>query len=87
MVYAHDSKSCGATLESSSLSSGTDKRIALAIFLCRRESHLHGFRERLERRSDVFVLRSKGKNREPGSRKNCVSNFICDQVSPPAQKN
>ena len=28
MVYAHDSKSCGATHESSSLSPGTTKEIA-----------------------------------------------------------
>jgi hypothetical protein len=26
----------------------------------------------------IFVLRSKGKNTEPGSRENSVRNFICD---------
>ncbi|OGG43842.1 hypothetical protein A2841_03300 [Candidatus Kaiserbacteria bacterium RIFCSPHIGHO2_01_FULL_48_10] len=31
-------------------------------------------------RSDVFVLRSKGKNRERGSRKNSVRNFMRDDT-------
>jgi hypothetical protein len=32
-------------------------------------------------RSHIFVLRSRGKNGEAGSRKICVSKFICDHKS------
>jgi len=42
------------------------------------KSRLRGILCERDGRSDVFVLRSKGKNREPGSRKISVRKFIRD---------
>ncbi len=83
MVAAHDSKSCPARGESSSLSSGTARAQRK---LCRRARRLRALRERLEARSDVFVCaKRKAKTARAGWAK-IPSGILRLAEFPPAQK-